>query len=631
MPANPPDPKDNLPELLKNLWLPFAGFLGAVTLAYNFYKLWLGDQTTVTFFLAGAGLMLLIIAFTWVGFKVNTVTRDAVWPIGAKVTDQNPAFSPLWRRVARIGLGIVLLGGIVGGVSYYKHRQEAQDKLIVLITTFEGPEDVYGLRNQMIESLNVEFSNNSAIQILIIPDVITPDQGSPAARDLGKRYQADIVIWGWYRPTDNPKVTIHIENLSPQLSSDIDESFTFNPVAKLEDLESFEFQQHLGGETAALINFLAGLIKFQAEDQSAAILLFDKSLAVLEAADSNMVNDLAPLYFYRGNAHLGLNQFDLALADLSRAIQLDPQFSSAYTNRGLAHSFLLHYDLALDDYSKAIQLDPQNASAYNNRGSAYNSLEKYGLAIADLTKSIQIEPQDALHYNNRGGTYINMRQYDQAIADFTRAIQLDPKFALAYNNRGLGYSDTGQLELALADFTRVIQLDPKYARAYSNRGDIYARQGKYDQAIDEFTQAVQIDPLFVKAYNNRGSVYDKLGQFNAAIIDYSTAIQLDPQYAISYNNRGVDYDHLNLPDKAIADYDMAIKLDPQFGTAYFNRGVTYFNLKQYEQAVDDFAMVIQINPIYANVYQYRSQAYTALGRTAEAEADMQKYKELTGQ
>ncbi len=45
-----PEQKDDLLELLKKLWLPVAGFLGAIMLAYNFYQLWLGDQATVTWF-----------------------------------------------------------------------------------------------------------------------------------------------------------------------------------------------------------------------------------------------------------------------------------------------------------------------------------------------------------------------------------------------------------------------------------------------------------------------------------------------------------------------------------------------------------------------------------------------------
>jgi hypothetical protein len=55
MPDKEADEKDGLLELIKKLWLPVAGFLGAVTLAYNFYQLWLGDQAMATWRLAGAG------------------------------------------------------------------------------------------------------------------------------------------------------------------------------------------------------------------------------------------------------------------------------------------------------------------------------------------------------------------------------------------------------------------------------------------------------------------------------------------------------------------------------------------------------------------------------------------------
>jgi hypothetical protein len=48
--SKPTEQKDGLLELIKKLWLPVAGFLSAVTLAYNFYQLRLGDQASVTWF-----------------------------------------------------------------------------------------------------------------------------------------------------------------------------------------------------------------------------------------------------------------------------------------------------------------------------------------------------------------------------------------------------------------------------------------------------------------------------------------------------------------------------------------------------------------------------------------------------
>jgi len=59
---------------------------------------------------------------------------------------------------------------------------------------------------------------------------------------------------------------------------------------------------------------------------------------------------------------------------------------------------------ALDAYTKAIELDPQYATAYNNRGVAYAKLGNHNQAIKDYNKTIKINPQYAMAYNNRGGS-----------------------------------------------------------------------------------------------------------------------------------------------------------------------------------------------------------------------------------
>ncbi len=50
------------------------------------------------------------------------------------------------------------------------------------------------------------------------------------------------------------------------------------------------------------------------------------------------------------------------------------------------------YPKALADYTKAIQLDPQYANAYNNRGLAHYHSKAYDKAIADFTRAIQLKP-----------------------------------------------------------------------------------------------------------------------------------------------------------------------------------------------------------------------------------------------
>jgi len=57
--------------------------------------------------------------------------------------------------------------------------------------------------------------------------------------------------------------------------------------------------------------------------------------------------------------------FDGAIATSTRAIELDPKYSTAYTNRGLAKKNKGDLDGAIADCNRAIELDPKMRAAYS--------------------------------------------------------------------------------------------------------------------------------------------------------------------------------------------------------------------------------------------------------------------------
>ena len=65
-------------------------------------------------------------------------------------------------------------------------------------------------------------------------------------------------------------------------------------------------------------------------------------------------------------------------------------------------------DKAIADYSKAIEIDPKYAEAYCNRGVAYGKIEQWDKAIADFNKAIEIDPNYYQALTNRDVTYQNM-------------------------------------------------------------------------------------------------------------------------------------------------------------------------------------------------------------------------------
>ena len=61
-------------------------------------------------------------------------------------------------------------------------------------------------------------------------------------------------------------------------------------------------------------------------------------------------------------------------------IENNPNNENVFCNRGKAKKNLAEYEKAVEDYDRAIEINPDNANAFNNRGIAKGMLGKYAAA-----------------------------------------------------------------------------------------------------------------------------------------------------------------------------------------------------------------------------------------------------------
>jgi tetratricopeptide (TPR) repeat protein len=203
---------------------------------------------------------------------------------------------------------------------------------------------------------------------------------------------------------------------------------------------------------------------------------------------------------------------------------------SAYLNRGIAYARENNYDKAIEDISKAIQLDMNNTNAFNNgakayynRGNMYASERKFDMALKDFDKCIELNPKYKQAYFNRGNIYSDRQEYGQAMADFSKAIELDPGEAKPYLNRGFIYGIRKEYVKALDDFDRAISLDPGNADAFFNKGYVLILMANYSEAIRNLTQSVRIRPNDPAALFYRGQAAYYSGNREAALADLRQA------------------------------------------------------------------------------------------------------------
>jgi tetratricopeptide (TPR) repeat protein len=216
-------------------------------------------------------------------------------------------------------------------------------------------------------------------------------------------------------------------------------------------------------------------------------------------------------YLNRGIAWARMNNFDKAIGDLSKAIQIDFDYSKdgkktarAYFNRGNLYLDKQEWDKALHDFTKSVELNPQNSKVYYNRGNVWSELGETEKALADYSKAIELDPEDHNPYINRALAYGIQNEYDKALKDFDRADQLRPNNPETHFNRGLLFMNRGEYDKSIQAFSRTIELNPRDAEAYFNRGYILITLKKYKEATTDFSKLISLEPADPRGYYYRG-------------------------------------------------------------------------------------------------------------------------------
>jgi serine/threonine protein kinase/tetratricopeptide (TPR) repeat protein len=153
-----------------------------------------------------------------------------------------------------------------------------------------------------------------------------------------------------------------------------------------------------------------------------------------------------------------------AISFYKRAIELDPNFATAYALLGLNYSNLGQPTRAAQELEKAYQLRDRVSEREKLRISA----NYYYIVTGELEKEaqtyqlwVQSYPNDSVPHGNLGANYSALGQYDQALPELKRGIALAPDTVVGYQNIGLVYLALGQFDKAKAalDSAAALKLD----------------------------------------------------------------------------------------------------------------------------------------------------------------------------
>lgn len=143
---------------------------------------------------------------------------------------------------------------------------------------------------------------------------------------------------------------------------------------------------------------------------------------------------LALEYFDRAyKMHLN-GKIESAIKEYKTSIQIFPT-AKAYAFLGWAYSLQGNFDQAIEECRKAIELEPEYGNPYNDMGTYLISLNKPEEALYWIEKALEIPDNNSryISFYNAGKIYEKKGDWFQSIKFFKKSVLLNPDYEPAQN------------------------------------------------------------------------------------------------------------------------------------------------------------------------------------------------------
>ena len=438
-------------------------------------------------------------------------------------------------------------------------------------------------------------------------------------------------------------------------------------------------------------------------------LLFNKAMAQIDlkqydGADSTFTHLLRhhPSFDggWIGRARMRLERTDTvgAVEDINKALQCNPNNANAYVMRAdIAINRDARPDSALADMDKAIKLQPRVAGYFINRAWLRYKADDYYGAMADYDYALRLEPTNTIALFNRSLLRYEVHDLNKAVDDLTQVLRLEPNNHKALFNRAVLYRETGQFREAIADLDKLIEIFPDFSAAWFLRYEVKNLMGRKDakadynrsmalaskdvdlkaedffggKTADKESEALTQDQVkerftTLQALSDASAPEDEVynnPNIKGRIQDRRLQTSLLPPYRLTYYLAATEMrpsglwlkeiqeinDSRQIPFRLLASTaESSMASDEETFTAhnnsvekfsarlargsspraidYFGRGMDFLTLRDFPAAIADFTEAINIAPDFALAYFARANAqyFDAMANSKQPGADVQQ-------
>jgi TolB-like protein/DNA-binding winged helix-turn-helix (wHTH) protein/Tfp pilus assembly protein PilF len=173
-----------------------------------------------------------------------------------------------------------------------------------------------------------------------------------------------------------------------------------------------------------------------------------------------------------------------ARASAEKALQIDPNLSSAHREMGWIH-WRGEWDFSAADkeYQRALELNPGEAPTHEQYSLYLKSMGRFDEALREISRCLELSPLESISHANAGTLLGLLQRYDSSIEQFRKAIELDPKHPYVYERQGAVLLWQGKNEQAIESFQRAAELSHRQPEKLAWLGYALAVSGHRKEAL----------------------------------------------------------------------------------------------------------------------------------------------------
>ena len=256
---------------------------------------------------------------------------------------------------------------------------------------------------------------------------------------------------------------------------------------------------------------------------------FRRSTAVLPRA-KELAEKALSLNDSLAEAHASLGEilmqyyFDWKRAgsELDRAIELNPSYATAHFWRATHYMALGRIDESLAQVRKAVELDPLSMIILTNAARDLYLAGRYDESIDQYRRSLQVDHDFPIAHKGLAEVYTQKGMHEEALREIERAILLSERSIFILDDLGYVYACAGKLREArkvLEDLDRLAtdQYVSSYGRAviHAALGEKEIAMAWLEKAYEErsFLVYIKVDPAFdvLRKEEKFARLLDKMG------------------------------------------------------------------------------------------------------------------------